>query len=271
MLNTKSVKTKIEEISLNGYQLDFGTVFESAFENYKKIALYAGLMLIVFSIIMAIIIISGLISYIGVEHVEEFGEKMKQLLQLKVLPLDIALPLNAGLLLFSGLINPFFAGFLKMADCGQNGEEFHVSNMFSYYKFPYFFNIFISVILIGLIATGLAMLLESAGLSFVGSVTTMLISFLTSLSVPLIVFGNLNAIESIKYSILLVSKQPLTLLGLTIVAGIGSALGIFGLCIGIFFTLPFMYSMNYIIYKSIIGFDETSEIDEISGMENYNI
>ena len=78
----------------------------------------------------------------------------------------------------------------------------------------------------------------------------------------------MNATDAIKYSFLLVSKQPLILLGLTIVAGIGSALGIFGLCIGIFFTLPFMYSMNYVIYKSIVGFDETSEIDEISGTEN---
>ena len=43
-----TTKDKIEKISTNGYELDFGTVFENAFENYKKIALYAGLMLLVF-------------------------------------------------------------------------------------------------------------------------------------------------------------------------------------------------------------------------------
>ena len=268
MQNSKTMKVQIEEISSKGYQLDFGTVFENAFENYKKIALYAGLMLLVFSIIISILTIAGLISYVGIENMEGFGEKMKQISTSKVMPLDIAIPLNAGLLLFSGFISPFMSGFLKMADCGQKGEEFHVSTMFSYYKFHYFLNIFLSVIIIGLISTSVAMLLESAGLSFVGTVTSLLISFLTFLSIPLIVFGNLNATDAIKYSILLVSKQPLILLGLTIVAGIGSALGIFGLCIGIFFTLPFMYSMNYVIYKSIVGFDETSEIDEISGTEN---
>ncbi len=268
MQNIKTKKDQIESICAKGYELDFGTVFESAFENYKKIALYAGLMLLVFSIIIGIVLMSGVISYIGIENFEEFGNKMKQLSTLKVMPLDIAIPLNAGLIVFSAFISPFMAGFLKMADCGEKGEEFHVSNMFSYYKFPYIFNIFLSVILIGLLSTSLALLLESAGLSFVGTVTTMLISFLTFLTIPLIVFANLNAAQAIKYSILLVSKQPLVLLGLVIVAAIGSFIGILGLCIGIFFSYPFVYSMNYVIYKSIIGFDETSEIDEISGTEN---
>jgi hypothetical protein len=268
MQNTKTMKVQIEEISSKGYQLDFGTVFENAFENYKKIVLYAGLVLLVFSILFSVIVFTGIISYVGIENIEEFGNKMKQYSALKVMPLDIAIPLNASIILISALTNPFMAGFLKMADCGQKGEEFHVSTMFSYYKFPYFFNIFMSVILIGVMSTGLAMLFESVGLNFIGTVTSLLISFLTFLSIPLIVFGNLNATEAIKYSIVLVSKQPLVLLGLIIVAGIGAALGLFGLCIGVFFTWPFMYSMNYVIYKSIVGFDETSEIDEISGTEN---
>jgi hypothetical protein len=34
---------RIKEIVHNGYALDFADVFNKAFENYKKIALYAGL------------------------------------------------------------------------------------------------------------------------------------------------------------------------------------------------------------------------------------
>ncbi len=265
MKNTKSVITKINEISSNGYQLDFGAVFESAFENYKNFFWYAGLMLIVYSIVLTIIGMTGLIWYIGIENLEDFGNKMKQIGSLKVMPLEVAIPLNAILLLFSALVNPFMAGFLKMAHCGENDEEFHVSTMFSYYKSPYFTNIFMAAIIIGCTGTGMGMLLESAGLSFVGTVITLLISFITFLTIPLIVFGKLNAVEAIKSSIIIVSKQPLTLLGLLVVAGIGTMLGLFGLCIGLFFTYPFLYSMYYVIYKSIIGIDETSEIDEISG------
>jgi uncharacterized membrane protein len=184
------------------------------------------------------------------------------------MPPEIAIPLNAGLLFFSAIINPFMAGFLKMADCGEKGEEFHISTMFSYYKFPYFFNIFISVFIIGGLGTGLAMLLESAGFSFIGTLITTLISFITFLTIPLIVFGDLNVTEAIKSSIIIVSKQPLVLLGLLIVGVIAGIIGIFGLCIGIFFTLPFMYSMNYVIYKTIVGIDEPGEIEEIRINEN---
>lgn len=261
----KSTKARIEEIRNNGYQLDFGTIFEHAFENYKKIVLYAGLMLLVFSIVLSIVVIAGLISYIGVENLEEFGNKMKQMSDSKVIPTEIAIPLNLGILLFSATINPFMAGFLKMADCGEKGEEFHISTMFSYYKLPYFLNIFIAVFIIGVLSTGLTMPLESAGYSFIGTIITTLISFLTFLTIPLIVFGDLNATEAIKSSSILVSKQPLVLLGLLIVAVITGIIGIFGLCIGVFFTIPFMYSMNYVIYKTIIGIDSVNEIVEIEG------
>ncbi len=264
----KSTRVRIEEIRSNGYQLDFGTVFEHAFENYKKIVLYAGLMLLVFSIILLIVMMTGLISYVGVENFEEFGNKMKRMSNAKVIPTEIAIPLNLGILLFSAIINPFMAGFLKMADCGEKGEEFHVATMFSYYKLPYFFNLFIAVFIIGVVNTGLTMLMESTGYSIIGTIITSLISFVTFLTIPLIVFGNLNATEAIKSSIIVVSKQPLVLFGLIIVAGIGAALGIFGLCIGIFFSFPFIYSMNYVIYKTIIGVEETKELEEISGTEN---
>lgn len=264
----KSIKERIAGIRSNGYQLDFGTVFEHAFENYKKIAVYAGLMLLVFSVLLSIIMLTGLIYYIGIENLEEFSNKLKQFSELKTMPLDIAIPLNAGLILFSAFINPFMAGFLKMADCGEKGEEFHVSTMFTYYKLPYFTSIFSAVFMITFLSNGLSLLLEYAGFSFIGSIISLTISFMTFSTIPLIIFGKLNPFDAIKSSITIFSKQPLVLLGLIIVAGIGSVIGIFGFCIGLFFTLPFMYSMNYVIYKTIIGLEDSSEIEEIKINEN---
>jgi hypothetical protein len=268
MQNTKTQKDRIEEIKTNGYQLDFGTVFETAFENYKKIALYAGLMLLVFSILTVVVLMTGLISYIGIENLESFSNKLLAFSKLKVKPLDVVLQLNSSLILYSVIVTPFISGFLKMAVCGEKGEEFHVSTMFCYYKSPYFVNISISVIIISLVGIGIAMLLEYAGLTFVGTVVNFLISFLTFLAVPLIVFANLNAIEAIRASIIIVSKQPLILLGLLIVSFIFFLLGIIGFCIGGFFTWPFIYSMTYTIYKTIVGIDENIEIKEITETEN---
>ncbi len=260
----KPIKDRIEEIRINGYELDFGTVFESAFENYKKIALYAGLILLFFLIFLFILMFAGLVSYVGIENMEAFSEKLKKFSELKEKPIDIVLQLNAGMLLLSGLLNPFLAGFFKMADCGAKDEEFHVSTMFSYYKSPYFSNIFIATFIITLINVGLSTLLELAGFNIIGSIISLTLSFLTFLVVPLIVFGKLNAIDAIKSSVIIVSKQPLILLGLIIVSLIAAIIGIFGFCIGILFTMPFIYSMNYTIYKNIIGIDSANEIEEIA-------
>lgn len=257
----KPVKERIEAISANGYELDFGTVFEHAFENYKKIALYAGLMLLFFFIALAVLFMIGMVSYIGVENMEEFSKKLTQFSELKEKPLDIMLQINAGMLLLSGLVNPFMAGFYKMADCAEKDEEFHVATMFTYYKSPYFGNIFISIVIITLVNIGFSTLLELAGFKTIGAIISLILSFVTFLVVPLIVFGKLNAIDAIKSSILIVSKQPLILLGLLIVAIIASAIGIFGFCVGILFTMPFIYSMNYVIYSTIIGIDSPKEIE----------
>lgn len=256
----KPVKERIEAISTNGYELDFGTVFEHAFENYKKIALYAGLMLLVFFVVLSILFMIGMISYVGME---DFSKKLTQFSELKEKPLNIVLQINAGMILLSGLLNPFMAGFFKMADCAEKGEEFHVSTMFTYYKSPYFANIFIAIFIITLVNMGLSTLLELAGLNIIGTLISLILSFVTFLVVPLIVFGQLNAIEAIKSSIIIVSKQPLVLLGLIIVAIITAAIGIFAFCIGILFTMPFIYSMNYAIYSSIIGIDSAKRIEEI--------
>jgi hypothetical protein len=263
----KPIKDRIEEIRTNGYELDFGTVFESAFENYKKIALYAGLMLLFFFIALGVLFIIGMIYYVGMENMEEFSKKITQFSELKEKPLDIVLQLNAGMLLLSGLLNPFLAGFFKMADCAEKDEEFHVSTMFSYYKSPYFLNIIITTFIITLVNVGLSTLLELAGFNIIGSIISLTLSFITFLVVPLIVFGKLNAIDAIKSSVIIVSKQPLVLLGLIIVSLIAAIIGIFGFCIGILFTMPFVYSMNYTIYKNIIGIDSASELKEIEESE----
>ena len=257
----KPVQNKIEEIKKNGYELDFGTVFDYAFENYKKIVLYAGLMLLVFSAFLSIIMMTGIISYVGIENLEAFSEKLKNLSSLKIMPLDIAIPLNAGLILISGVINPFLAGFFKMADYGEKGKEFHVSTMFSFYKLTYFINIFMVTLLVSFFSVGISILSQFLGLNFLGSLISLTISIITTFSIPFIVFGNLNAVEAIKSSIIIFSKQPLVISGLIIVAAIGVALGLFGFCIGVFFTWPFIYSMKYSIYNSIIGIGFDDEIE----------
>jgi uncharacterized membrane protein len=81
------------------------------------------------------------------------------------------------------------------------------------------------------------------------------------LTIPFIVFGKLNATDAIKSSCIIMVKKPFDLWALLIVAGLVSIVGIIGCGIGLFFTIPFLYSMTYAIYAAIIGF-ESNEVDE---------
>ncbi len=255
------INERIAAIKADGYQLDFGNVFEHAFENYKKIVWYAGLLLFVFAILFIVFLSTGLVSYVGVKNMEEFNNNLKNFSNPNGMSSTFLLPLQIGIIVCSSLLAPFIAGFLNMAHCAEKGEEFHVSTMFNYYKAPYFWNIFSVTLLLSILSSGLTILLEYSGIQFVGSLISLTITFLTFLTIPLIVFGKLNAIDAIKSSVIIVSKQPIVLLGLLVVAIIAILLGLIGFCVGIFFTYPFIYSMYYAIYSTIIGIDVENELE----------
>jgi len=252
-------RERLYDIEKNGYQLDFANVFNHAFENYKKIALYAGLILIVFTILLSIFAMGTAITIFGLQAITD--NLKPENLKPENFSSSFLIIYSVSIILLSCLLSPFQAGFLKMADCGEKDEEFHVSTLFTYYHCPYLKEIVLLTFIIasvGLLQTTLFSLIH---LELLGMLITYILSFLTFLSIPLVIFGNLKAIEAIKYSILIVWKQPFVLLGLLIVAIIASMVGLIGCCIGVFFTLPFLYSMNYSIYSAIVGIDMLSEKD----------
>lgn len=254
----KTTKEKIEEIKNNGYQIDFGNVFNHAFENYKKFALYAGLMIFVFAILLGFLLSGIVIFTFGVSAL---NQKMLENLRVENFTgLHLAIYVIL-VILFNCLLVPFLAGLIKMADSAEKDEEFHVSTIFKYYKNPYFKELIISTLLISLFTTFLSEIFKLGGLEIVGALFSAVISFFTFLTVPLIIFGDLKAIDALKSSVIIVSKQPLVLLGLVVVSGIASLVGFIGCCIGIFFTIPFMYSMYYAIYTAIIGIDSENELE----------
>ncbi len=254
------IKKRIEEIKKNGYELNFETVFNHAFTNYKKIALYEGAIL--FAFLMVVAIFAGIIGA-SVFGMSKINPKMLEQLKLENLSgVYVAIYLFVAVF-FSAVFSPLSAGFIKIADDAEKGEKFQVSAFFKYYKSPYFKELFISTILISFITSGFSIALELAGLQIIGFIISMAISFFTVLTMPLIIFGHLKAIEAIQFSMQIVIKQPLVLLLLLFVAFIASLVGFIGCCIGIFFTLPFMYAMHYAIYCAIIGIDTKDELEQI--------
>ncbi|MBL0738203.1 hypothetical protein JI750_14990 [Flavobacterium sp. GN10] len=263
----KSTLDQIEDIKKNGYSLDFATVFNHAFENYKKIALYSGLIILVFSIIAAIAFMGIMIAYFGAEamtkdFIQDFENQQFTSIQLVIQTVAISL--------IAGLTAPFGAGFLKMADSADKDVEFNVSTIFSYYKAPYFGEIFVAAFIPALLGTALANLVESSGILLVGNLISFMVSYFMFLSIPLIVFGNLRAIDAIKSSIVIVTKNPLNIFAFFIIGFLGSMVGFIGCCVGVIFTVVFNSSMIYATYFAIFG-TQSEEEDSIDSIGKYNV
>ena len=256
----KSTHNQIEDIKNNGYSLDFSDVFNHAFENYKKIAVYAGLILLVVSILSFFLAGGVLVALSGAEFFnKEFFENLQQ-----NQPGGTTLLIYTLVITFvTALMTPFTAGFLKMADSADKDEAFNFSTVFTYYKAPYFSRLFITALLIGLVSGGISVAFNLIGITFIDTIIAILISLFSSMTVPLIVFGNLNVTDAIQSSIIIVSKQPLVIALLFIVAGIGSVIGFIGCCIGVVFTIPITYSVKYAIYSAILEIDNPDSIDSI--------
>ena len=256
----KSIPEKIQDIKSHGYVLDFSNVFELAFENYKKIAVYAGLILLVFSIFFGAIIYLILASTLGIEQLT--NENLLKFNPLNLSPVHLVYYILANVFI-SALFSPFGAGFLKMADCAQKDQEFKVATIFTYYKTHHFLQLFTATFFISVISIVGGLLLQYLKLDLLSMVLSLSISFFTFLTVPLIVFGNLKAFTAIKSSLIIISKQPLVFLALmmTIIGGI--LIGLMAICIGLLFTIPFTYSMTYAIYCTIFNIDKEDPIDSI--------
>ncbi|MDW8851754.1 hypothetical protein SD960_16725 [Flavobacterium sp. MMLR14_040] len=256
----KSTLDQIEDIKNNGYFLDFSTVFNHAFENYKKIALYAGLILLVFSILAFFLGGGLLVSLYGVQH---FNEEFLKNLQNEQTSTSVLAIYSVVIAFVAALFSPFTAGFLKMAYCADRDEEFKFSTVFTYYTSRHFAQLFIATLLISLLSGLVSVLFNMAGIILVDTLIALAITIFTSLTIPLIIFGDLNAMDAIKSSIIIVSKQPLVVFLLLFVGGLASAVGFVACCIGIVFTIPITYSVKYALYSAILNIKEENSIDSI--------
>ncbi|PTT13287.1 hypothetical protein DBR27_04945 [Flavobacterium sp. HMWF030] len=256
----KSTLDQINDIKNHGYALDFSNVFNHAFENYKKIALYAGLILLVFSIFFGLLaygILGAIIGFDKLTNANILSIKPENLSQIHLIYYIVVSAF------VSAIFSPFTAGFLKMADCADKDQEFNVSTIFSYYRTHHFSQIFLATFIISLISVVITSLLEIQKLNSLGLLISLTITFFTFLTLPLIIFGNLSAFNAIKSSFIIISKQPLVLLGLMIMIVVAFFVGLIALCIGILFTIPFTYSMTYAIYCAIFNIDKEDPIDSI--------
>ena len=113
--------------------------------------------------------------------------------------------------------------------------------------------------MLGIIHTGIAVLAQSLFM-------IPYIYVFVPLAYFTIIFANnpeLSEMEIVKASFKLGNKKWLITFGTMFVAGLLGMLGIIGCGIGILFTMSIVYLPVFFIYKEVVGFDDSSEIEQI--------
>ena len=231
--------------------IDIGEVINETFEIYKKIAVTGGLAFMAITIIVISFVGVGISAFVDLD---KFSETMKTFnpdtlsIQGKLIYLGIVV-------LFSVLISPFNAGMLKIAEQADKNETVEFSSLFKYVNSKYYLDIILFSTILVVISVGSSMILKSILPNFIGSALGFMISFfittITFIGIPLIIFKEMNFINALKHSITNILSQFFIVLLLIILAQIAAFIGIFLFCFGIFFTFPFYYAMQYVIYKNI--------------------
>lgn len=238
---------------------DIGRIIDESFTTFKKTIWISGIGILVLCFLVLPITLLVIFNVMGFSSFEEFAKVSPTLAEdfdYILLNAAIAIPLSA-------LTSPIVAGFYKINHLAKQNKEFGFNNLFSYYNSPYFKHLALAALLTGIYSNILGLGLIYLNLKFVATLIQLLIAFLFILSVPLIIFENQTALNAMSNSSKLTIKHPFTIIVCLLLAFIFSILGIFALCIGIFFTVSYFYTMNYTIYNEIIPIENNNPIDEI--------
>src|SRR5690606_19194285 len=110
----------------------------------------------------------------------------------------------------TALITPMLAGLYKVAYNTKYGGNGSVSDLFVYYKQPYFSNIFLYTflftVIMQLVNVGFDQIVPGFG-SFIYLILFVIASVFLVFTIPFIVFGNFSWIEAVKSSISVTSQN----------------------------------------------------------------
>ncbi|NMH89810.1 hypothetical protein [Flavivirga algicola] len=237
----------------NSKSLDFGTIINHTIELFKKIWLKGFLMVLI--MVVFAVIISFLFSLIGLTSTNNFFINNN-------FDMDAFFSQYAGNVLFSvpqtillsAITIAFVGAFYQICRQVDSGGNV-VDDYFYFFKKEYFSKL----LMLGIIYTGIATLAQL--MFFIPYIYVFV-----PLSYFSVVFANnpnLSEMDIVKASFAIGNKKWLITFGTMFVAGILGMLGMIACFIGVLFTLSIIYLPVFFIYKEVIGFDNTSEIDQI--------
>lgn len=233
-------------------ELDFGTIFDQVIELFKKVYLKGFLMLLIMVVFAAVINI--VFTFIGLAPKNNFlaeGFEMDSFYSFFAMNAIYSIPQT---ILVTTISMGLIAGFYKICKQTELGQTV-VDDYFYFFKKVYFSKL----LTLGMISTAISVI---AQLLFVIPA----IYVFVPLSYFTIIFANnpdLSEVEIVKASFMLGNKKWFLTFGLMFIFGLLGLLGVVLCVIGMLLTISIVYLPVFFIYKEVVGFEDTSEIEQI--------
>ncbi len=259
------ITRRIEEIKNYGYELDFSDAFNPAFSIYKKIVGSAGVMMLLIVLVIFAIAFIGIFTAVGLNG---FTQNMQNFSPVN---LSLTFFLLYCVLVFAGAMVSVLltAGFLQMAYNAYHDTEFTMGTVFEHFNGRYTRELVIAATIITVPNLIQILTFEYFRFVFMGSIVSLIIGFITFLTVPLIIFGQLKAVEAVSGSIAVIIKNILMIFLLLIVSYLLALSGMIACGIGIVFTIPFMYAMQMSLYLNIFDHPEMQKEIDSNATQNF--
>ena len=263
-MENNNIEQRVQDKIAQGITYNFDKFFADGWRIFKKTALpIAG---VTFLLAIPVLIIYAILGpfLFGIESFDQYMRIAKHdpyfMQRLTRSPMYL---LKQGLLsmIFGVAFAPINAGMLKMCREADKTGEVNFGSAFAYYKAPYYGKL---VILTLIMSIGSSVTSYVFGfIPILGSLINLAVIlcmyvFLAYVQ-PLIIFGNADLGKAFSLSFALSSKKFGAVLGFGLLFGLLGGLGFIGCCIGVFFTIAFIPTCGYLLYKHAIGFPEDEE------------
>ena len=252
-----NLKQILQNINENGYLIQPFGVMKEAFEYYKKTLLLTATTMLLF-IFSASFIGSFTMIQTGLLDATATPEEIQsQLLDLinQITEPPLLFYYLAITVIVNAIASILVAGYYKInAEAALNKIPSFLS-VFKYFVSVKGLYIFIIQIFLNLAGVFISTLLKEVNLEMVSVIITWLINILTVFTTPLIIFGKMSPFMALKTSINVVNKQPIPIMLTLILNYFLASSGLFLFLIGVLFTVPYLFSVYFTLYKQIIGYN----------------
>ena len=250
---------KLDEIVKSGYSLNVSSTFDEILKYFKKTFLLNGLVGFILYAAFTIVLVL-LLRGLGINFDElQDNEVMLNFITSQNFLLYSSL---AGFFI-QVLIYPIYAGFIQLNRDIDTQDEVGIGNIFKIFSSKKYIHVLGFCILIFLLTNVPTVVAALLHINFIGSIITYIISFLSILGLPLILFSNLNSLQALKYSAQLVVKNPGSIIAILLLSFLVAMSGIIACFVGVIFTIPVFFSTQFVLYKKIVGFEEDEIIFDV--------